>query len=98
MMRISYGYLNTYKFYRINYQTIIETHPLKEKCNFDEIFVTGDTGSCHFEFLTTSSRANDDNFVEMTFVFQRHWRVSKLIKLQCRRGDVLKAEFSALYY
>ena len=38
------------------------------KCHFDEIFITGCTGSCQ---MTTSSAASDGNFIKMmTFSFQ----------------------------
>ena len=36
---------------------------LKRKCHFNEIFITGCTGSWHF---ATSSAASDENFVKMT--------------------------------
>ena len=43
-------------------------HSLKKSGHFNEIFITGCTGSCH---LTSSCSARDDNFIKITtFPFQ----------------------------
>ena len=44
--------------------TLLST--LKQKCHFDEIFITGWTESC---LLTTFSAASEENFFKMTFSF-----------------------------
>ena len=60
------------------YRFCVFAYTLKRKCHFDEIFITGLTRSCHFQYGTS-----DENFAKMIFC-----KFSHTLKQNCHFDEI----------